>query len=229
MDRPVVVPARARGVRATSRLRPRDRRSAGRGPGSHHQGRVSRPRWRLHSLSHEAGGRSVRRRPADADTVRHDLYIQHHPGSPNRHRLVDRGPVLRDDAYRPLPGWRPDLSCDAVRLLHQGDARGLRRDLRLSALGPAGKPAEPAARPALSVQQPAAHPGLAHIVLSGRRIPAGPNQIGRVEPRRLSRRGAGPLRDVSLADQRPRRHLRVDGVRGRVDPDAKLVRAFAHL
>ena len=43
---------------------------------------------------------------------------------------------------------------DAVRLLHEGDARGFRRDLRLSALGPAGAAAEPAARPALSLQQP---------------------------------------------------------------------------
>ena len=94
---------------------------------------------------------------------------------------------------------------------------------------PPVQPAEPAARPALPVQQPPTHPGLAHAVLPGRRIPAGPDQIGRVEPRRLSRRGAGPLRDVPLADQRARRQLRVEGVRGRADPDAELVRALAHL
>ena len=34
---------------------------------------------------------------------------------------------------RAIPGWRSDLSGDAVRLLHEGDARGQRRHLRLSA------------------------------------------------------------------------------------------------
>ena len=72
---------------------------------------------------------------------------------------------------------------------------------------PPVQPAEPAARSALPVQQPPTHPGLAHAVLPGRRVPAGPDQIGRVEPRRLSRGGARPLRDVPLADQRARRHL----------------------
>ena len=94
---------------------------------------------------------------------------------------------------------------------------------------PPVRPAEPAARPALSIQQPPAHPGLAHTVFPGRRIPAEPGQIGRVEPRRLSRRGAGALRNVPLADQRPRRQLGIEGVRGRADPDAELVRALAHL
>ena len=42
-------------------------------------------------------------------------------------------------------------------------------------------------------------------------------------------RGPGPLRDVPLADQRPRRHQRSAGVPGRADPDAELVRAVAHL
>ena len=60
-----------------------------------------------------------------------------------------------------------------------------------------------------------------------RRIPARPGQIGRMEPRRLSRRGAGPLRDVPLADQRARRQLGIEGIRGRADPDAELVRALA--
>jgi hypothetical protein len=45
----------------------------------------------------------------------------------------------------------------------------------------------PAARPALPVQQPPTHPGLAHAVLPGRRIPAEPGQVGRVEPWRLPR------------------------------------------
>ena len=46
-----------------------------------------------------------------------------------------------DDAYRTLPRWRPALSGDAVRLLHQGHARRQRRHLRLSAFGPAGEAA----------------------------------------------------------------------------------------
>ena len=49
-----------------------------------------------------------------------------------------------------------------------------RRDLRLSALGPAGAPAEPAERPPFSVQQPPADPRLAHAVLQGGRVPARP-------------------------------------------------------
>ncbi len=53
---------------------------------------------------------------------------------------------------------------------------------------PAGASAEPAAGPALSLQQPLADPGLANPVLRRRRIPAGPDEIRRVESRRLSRR-----------------------------------------
>ena len=75
-------------------------------------------------------------------------------------------------------------------VLHQGHARGFRRDLRLSALGAAGAPAEPAARPAISLQQPLADPGLAHAVLPGRRVQPDPAEIGRMEPRRLSGRRA---------------------------------------
>ena len=81
-------------------------------------------------------------------------------------------------------------------------------DLCVRRMGPAGAPAEPAARPPLALRQPSTDPGVAHAVLPGRRIPAEPNQVRGVEPWRLSRGRAGPLRDVPLADQCPRRQLR---------------------
>ena len=47
-----------------------------------------------------------------------------------------------------FPGWRPDVSGHALRVLHQGHACRFRRDLRVSSFGAAGAPAEPAAGPA---------------------------------------------------------------------------------
>ena len=170
-----------------------------------------------------AGGR------ADADPVRHDLHLQHHARSGDRHRQVERGRFLQDHAHRPFPGWRADLSGDAVRVLHQGHARRQRRDLRLSALDPAGEPEEQAARAALSLRQPPAHPRLAHAVLPRGRVQARPDQVGGMESRRLSGRGPRPLRHVPFADQRARRHLAIGRLQGRPDPDAELVRAVAHL
>ena len=49
------------------------------------------------------------------------------------------------------------------------------------------------------LQQPLADPRLAHAVLHRRRIQARPEAIGRMEPRRLSGRGARPLRHVPYA------------------------------
>src|SRR4051794_12107460 len=59
------------------------------------------------------------------------------------------------------------LSGDAVCLLHQGDARRQRRDLRLLALDSAGEAAQPRTRPEISLQQPLADPWMAHAVLQG--------------------------------------------------------------
>ena len=56
-----------------------------------------------------------------------------------------------------------------------------------------------------------------------------PTQIRRMESRRLSRGGPGPLLDVPHADQRAWRQLGIAGLRGRADPDAELVRAVADL
>ena len=195
----------------------------------HRQGRISRPRRRLHRLPHRARRQDLCRRPADEDAVRHALYLEHHARSANRHRHVDVRPVLPDDAQRAFPGRRAGLSGDAVRLLHQGDARRQRRDLRLSALDPAGEAAQPPARSEISLQQPLADHRMAHAVLQGRRIQARSDQIGGLEPGRLSGRRPRPLRDVPHRDQRARRQFGIAGLRGRPDPDAELVRAVADL
>ena len=81
----------------------------------------------------------------------------------------------------------------------------------------------------LSLQQPLADHRLAHAVLQGRRVQARPDQVGGVEPGRLSGRRPRPLRHVPHRDQRARRQFGIAGLRGRADPDAELVRAVAHL
>ena len=62
--------------------------------------------------------------------------------------------------------------------VHEGHARGFRRDLRLSPFRAAGAPAEQAAGPAVSLQQPVTDPRLAYPVLPGRRVQAGCGEIG---------------------------------------------------
>ena len=116
--------------------------------------RISGPRGRLHRVPHAAGGQGVRRRPSDGHAVRHALHAEHLVRQGDRHRQVDRRRVLHDDAHGRVARRRAALSRDAVRLLHEGHARRLRCDLRLSASIAAGEAAEPPARTALSVQQP---------------------------------------------------------------------------
>ena len=91
---------------ACSRSARRPRAGAGCGPDR--QRRIPRPRRRLHRLPHRARRQVICRRPADADAVRHALYLEHHARSADRHRHVDVRPVLPDDARRaasPTAGW----------------------------------------------------------------------------------------------------------------------------
>ena len=112
-----------------------DARRAAQDAGADRERRISRPRRRLHRLPYRARRQDVCRRTADEDAVRHALYVEHHARSADRHRHLDLRSVLPDDAQRPLSRRRAGLSGDAVCLLHQGDARGQRCDLRLSAFG----------------------------------------------------------------------------------------------
>ena len=66
-------------------------------------------------------------------------------------------------------------------------------------IGPAGAQGEPAERSALPLQQPLADSRLAHAVLHRGRVQARPDQVRGMESRRLSGRGARPLRDVPHA------------------------------
>ena len=158
----------------------------GAGYGCDRQGRISRPRRRLHRLPYRARRKGLRRRPADADAVRHALYVEHHARSANRHRHVDLRSILPDDAQGTFSRRRAGLSGDAVCLLYQGDARRQRRDLRLSALDRAGEADQQAARSEVSVQQPLADHRMADAVLQGGRLQARSDQIGGMESRRLS-------------------------------------------
>ena len=102
------------------------------------------------------------------------------------------------------------LSGDAVRVLHQGHARRLRRDLRLPHVGAAGEAEEPAARAALPVQQARAAGRLAHAVLQGGRVRAGPEasrRNGTAAPTWCE--GLGHCAMCHTADQRARRLERV--------------------
>ena len=106
-----------------------------------------------------------------------------------------------------FPGWRLGLPGDAVCLLHQGDARRQRRDLRLSAFDPAGETGEPPARSAISLQQSLFDHRMAHAVLQGRRVQARSDQVGGLESRRLSGRRPRPLRHVPHRHQCARRQF----------------------
>ena len=110
--------------------------------------------WRAPATASPAtptpGGTRVRRRPGDADALRQPLRAQHHARRRDRHRPVDRRRVLPNDAHGRLARRHADVSGDALRVVHEGDARGLRRDLRVPDVGAAGEAAEPAARAALS-------------------------------------------------------------------------------
>ena len=172
--------------------------SAGRRPGDIiARRRISGPRRRLHRLPHRAGRHAVRRRPCHADAVRHALHLEHHARPRDRHRQVDRRPVLQDDAHGPFPGRRPALSGDAVCLLHQGHARQDSDAIfaYLRSIPPVQQPNRPHDS-AFPLQQPLADPRLAHAVLQRGRVQAGSEAIGRMESRRLSGRGPRPLRHV---------------------------------
>ena len=178
------------------------------------EGRVPGARRRLRRLPLQPRRAAVRRRAADAHALRQPLRAQHHARRRDRHRQMDRRRLLPDDAQRRVPGRHADVPGDAVCLVHQGDARGLRCHLRLPDVGAAGGPEEPAARIALSVQPARPADRLAHALLQAGRVRARHEQVGAMEPRRLPGRRPGPLRDVPHRDQpawaapRPRRSSR---------------------
>ena len=73
----------------------------------------------------DAERHAVRRRPGDAHAVRQPLRPEHHARRRDRHRQVDRRRVLPHDAHRHLARRHAALSGHAVRVVHQGHARGL--------------------------------------------------------------------------------------------------------
>ena len=64
------------------------------GQRGHPRGRVSGARRRLHRLPHRAGGQDSSPAARHEDAVRHALHLEHHARSGNRHRQMDRRPVL---------------------------------------------------------------------------------------------------------------------------------------
>ena len=144
------------------------------------------------------------------------------------------GQWTADDFYRMMhkgvsQGRRPDVPGDAFCLLHQGDARGLGRHLRLHDVGAAGEPEESAARVEVSVQPARPADRLANALLQAGRVRAEHEQVGAMEPRRLPGGRPGALRDVPHGDQQARRLEDLAGVRRRHDPQPELVCALAHV
>ena len=193
------------------------------------QGRVPGPRGRLRGLPLRAGRQAVRRRTAHAHAFRQSLRSQHHAGRRDRHRPMDGRRLLPNDAPGRLQGRHPDVSGDALCLLHQGDARGLRRHLRLPDVGAAGEPEESPARVALSFQPARPADRLANALLQGGRVRARHEQVGAMEPRRLPGGRPRALRDVPHRHQQAGRLEDLAGVRRRHDPEPELVCALAHV
>ena len=145
------------------------------------------------------------------------------------------GKWTADEFYRMMhtgrfPRRRAALSGDAVRLLHQGHARRLAT--RSSPICARSRRCKQPNRPhdlRFPYNNRSLILGWRTLFFNEGEYKPDPKQVGRMEPRRLSRRGPRPLRDVPHADQRARRQLGIGGVRGRADPDAELVRALAHL
>ena len=183
--------------------------AAGARPRAGQAGRVSRPRRRLHRLPHRSRRQAVRRRAADADAVRHALFLQHHARPGDRHRQLDRRPVLRAHAHRAL---RPMAGCSIPPCRSRPTPRSRARIRTRSS-------------PICARSRRCTQPNRPHdlrfpynnrsLILGWRTLffnegeyKPRPVEIRRVEPRRLSRAGARPLLDVPHADQRARRQLR---------------------
>ena len=200
---------RHRRRRAPLHLRRGARRAAGR---PRPAWRLSGARWRLRLLPH--GGLDalrrvcrrdrprLRRRPRDLDPLRRPRVAEHHAGQGDRHRNMDRRRLLADAASRDQQARRAALPGDALRVLHQGDARGFGRDLRLPQVAEAGQarrrrqPPELALRHALRRDD-----GVADAVVHAGRLSAERVEDRGVESRRLSRRGSRPLRRLPHAAQ----------------------------
>ena len=126
----------------------------------------------------------------------------------HRHRRLERRPVLS----RPARGHRRRTASTSIRPFRTTSTprsrATTRRDLRLSAHArpvsntSAGQPA------ALSVEHRAVMRGWNGLFLTPGDFQPDPQKIGGMEPRRLSRRGARPLRRLPHAEERARRPTR---------------------
>ena len=101
------------------------------------RGQVPGRRRGLRGLPHGRARHALRRQPALRHRLRHPLFAQHHAGSRDRHRRVERCGVPAGHARRHRQGRQAALPRLPVRLLHAPHRRGR--------AGDQGVPVQPAA------------------------------------------------------------------------------------
>ena len=153
-----------------------------------------------------------RTRPAHA--VRRDLRDQHHAGSRNGPRPVERGRLHPRHARGRRPARAPPLPRLSLRPLHQGHRRRPEGALRLLHVAQACARAGKAQRAAVSLQSAAASRRLEPALPRVRSLQAQCREEREVERGRVLRRGPWSLRRVSFAAQRLRRRARERPARG---------------
>ena len=170
------------------------------------EGPISRFGGGLHRLSYRLAERSAFcRRAADRDAVRQHRLRQHHAGSRNRHRLLERRSIRRRGQAR-RPSERPaTLSGHALPVLHQDVARGRARHAGLSQDRRTRAQPRRDQHAALPVQYPQRHARVERAFLQGGTIQSRSAEIGYMESRCLSRRGSRPLRRLPHAEEFPGR------------------------
>ncbi len=167
--------------------------------------RIPDPRRRLLLVPHRAGRRAARRRPRARDAVRHVLQPQHHAGSRDRDRPLERGRLPPCAAQRHAARRRqlfPGIPLSELQRDHRRRSGG---DARLSVVAAGGAAAQHAARRRFPVFLALPPARLEAAVLPLRPVHARSAPERRAQPRRLPRHRPRPLRRVPHAAQRLRR------------------------
>ena len=167
----------------------------------HRSGPLPHPRRRLRGLPYGDRRATFRRRPGVRPALRHDLFDQHHARQGDRHRPVRRRGVSGGRSPRCPTRRRAALPGDALRQLHLSDGRRRARHQSLS-LQP--QPDQRAGDPEhlrLSVRSALGDGHMGDDVQRRSALRAARRSQRRVESRRLSGRGARPLRGMPHAAQ----------------------------
>ena len=167
----------------------------------HRPGALSHPRRRLRGLPYGHRGTIFRRGPGVRPALWHDLFDQHHARQGHGHRPVHRRGFSRGGPSRRPARRRAALPRNALRQLHLPDGRRHARHQSLSLQPEADQRARDSEYLRLSVRSALGDGNMGDDVQREPAFRAARQSERRVEPRRLSGRGACPLRRMPYAPQ----------------------------